>query len=351
MSASITIDGSVGGGQILRNAVGLSAVTGRPVRVENIRGARPKPGLRPQHLTAVRAVAEACGAKLSGAELGSREIEFRPGKVQTREGWRLDVGTAGSTLLVLQSLLPALALADSPSDITLIGGTDVPFAPPYDHFTRILLPALAALGPSASARLLRRGFYPKGGGEIAVRVEPATSVQPFSWTHRGAVTQLSGLSYSQGLPSHIAERMRNSALAALAASGHEDVDVELEVVERGPSEGCGIFLWAECEHGCRFGGSALGRRGRRAEEVGREAAHVLIGELDSEAAVETHLADQMIVWMAIADAASELTTPRVTDHIRTAVQVAETIVGAHFSVEEGALGRVRCEPPGEQRQG
>ena len=351
MSERVVIDGASGGGQILRNAVALSAVSGRPVRVENIRGARPKPGLRPQHLTAVRAAAEACRATLSGAEIGSRAIEFHPGEIEAKKGRRLDVGTAGSVLLVLQSVLPALAFAGAPSDITLLGGTDVPFAPPFDHFARVFSPALAALGPGVEARLIRRGFYPKGGGEIAVRVEPAPSLRPFAWTSRGPVLQIHGTSYSQGLPAHIAERMRNSALAVLASSGHKEADVPLEVIEGGPSDGCGIFLWAECEGGRRFGGSALGRRGKRAEEVGREAAHMLIDELSSDAAVETHLADQMIVWMAIADGPSELTARTVTDHLRSAMHVAEAIVGARFSVEEGEVIRVRCQPAAGSRQG
>lgn len=349
MGELIVIDGSRGGGQILRNAVALSALAGRPVRVENIRGARPKPGLRPQHLTAVRAVAEVSGARLMGAELGAREIEFWPGTGQARQGWRLDVGTAGSVLLVLQSLLPALATANAPSELALVGGTDVPFAPPFDHFERVFAPALKALGVSVTAQLLRRGFYPKGGGEVAVSVSPASSVRPLSWTERGEGVTIRGKSYSQGLPAHIAERMRNSALGRLRVAGYERGEVEIEVVERGPSQGCGIFLWAECGAGPRFGGSALGRRGKRAEDVATEAADALLAELGGNWAVESHLADQMIVWMAMAEGPSELTTGSMTDHIRSAMEVAEAVAGATFSVEERPVVRIRCEPPGTAR--
>ncbi len=347
MGELIAIDGARGGGQILRNAVALSAVAGRPVRVENIRGARPKPGLRPQHLTAVRAVAEASGARLTGAELGAREIEFWPGAREAKQGWRLDVGTAGSVMLVLQSLLPALATAEGSSDLTLVGGTDVPFAPPFDHFQQVFVPAVTALGVSVTAQLLRRGFYPKGGGEVAVSVSPASPVRPLSWTERGEGVTIRGKSYSQGLPAHIAERMRSSALGRLRAAGHERADAALEVVERGPSQGCGIFLWAESEAGRRFGGSALGRRGKRAEDVGTEAADALLAELRGEWAVECHLADQMIVWMAMAGGPSELTTGSLTDHIRSAMEVAEAVAGATFSVEERPVVRIRCEPAGE----
>jgi RNA 3'-terminal phosphate cyclase (ATP) len=343
MAEVTAIDGARGGGQILRNAVALSAVSGRPVRVENIRGARPKPGLRPQHLTAVRAVGEVSGARLVGAELGSREIEFWPGSITAKRGWRLDVGTAGSVMLVLQSLLPALATANGPSDLTLVGGTDVPFAPPFDHFDRIFVPALRLLGVQVTTQLRRRGFYPKGGGDVHVTVSPATSVRPLSWTKRGGGLTIQGNSCSQGLPSHIAERMRESALARLRKAGQEEAEIAVEVVERGPSQGCGVFLWAECGAGRRFGGSSLGRRGKRAEQVGQEAADALLEELKGDWAVESHLADQMIVWMAIAEGPSELTTGSVTDHTRSAIEVAETLAGARFSIEQGPVVRLRCE--------
>ncbi len=362
MGEPTTINGSAGGGQMLRNAVALSAVTGNPVRVTNIRGARPQPGLRPQHLLAVRAVAEVCGAELTGAEIGSREIGFRPGAIAAKQGWRLDVGTAGSTMLILQSLLPALACAGAASDVTLIGGTDVPFAPPFDHFAQVFLPALAEIGVRVDVRLVRRGFYPKGGGEIGVSIvgqeRVSCPVRAFTWTDRGRLLGIRGISYSRGLPSHIAERMRGAALEALTRGRAGDTllphaMIELDVVEAGPSVGCGIFLWAECEGGRRFSGSALGRRGNRAEEVGREAAEALLIEAVREPAeglpyegpaAESHLADQMIVWMALADGPSEFTTRRLTDHLRNAVAVAEAIAGAHFTLEEGTPSRVKCEP-------
>ncbi|MFB3881184.1 MAG: RNA 3'-terminal phosphate cyclase [Armatimonadota bacterium] len=383
MTDPITINGASGGGQMLRNAVALSAVTGRPVRVTDIRGARPQPGLRPQHLLSVRAVAEACGGSLVGAEIGSREIVFRPGAVRSpplplsgkggavasenrptpaetaaRVGYKLDVGTAGSVMLILQSLLPALTAASDPSELTLIGGTDVPFAPPFDHLDQVFLPALQELGPRVTVQLTRRGFYPKGGGEVRVTVAPA-AVRSFSWSERGTVNRIAGRSYSQGLPSHIGERMRDSAVNVLRGAGYHP-DVELEVVETRRrfreacdggvheprpqrSEGCGIVLWAECEGGRRFAGSSLGRRGKRAEEVGREAAHILLAELAGDWAVESHLADQLIVWMALADGTSEFTTAKLTDHLRNAVIVAEAIAGSRFTLEEGRPARVKCQ--------
>ena len=344
MTDPVVIDGAVGGGQMLRSAVALSAVRGRPVRVENIRGARPKPGLRPQHLLALNAVARACSAELAGAEIGSRDIEFRPGQIVPQTDQRLDVGTAGSVTLILQCLLPALAAAPAGSRSTLVGGTDVPFAPPFDYFAHVFVPALAALGPRVNSTLGRRGFYPKGGGEIEVVVEPSGAIEPFTWGHRRPVVHVRGRSYSQGLPGHIVSRMRKAALAVLDAAGYSSAEIAEEIAQRGPSEGCGIVLWAECEGGGRLGASALGRRGTRAEQVGEEAARALVAELHPSGAVDSHLADQMIVWMALAEAPCELTTSRLTDHIRAAANVAGAIAGARFSFDEGPPARVRCEP-------
>lgn len=344
MRLAVTIDGSSGGGQILRNAVALSAVTGRPVRVENIRGARPRPGLRPQHLLAVEAAAEVCGAELHGAGIGSQSVEFRPGAIRSRQDWRLDVGTAGSVTLILQCLLPALAAAREASRVTLIGGTDVPFAPPFDYFAEVFAPAVRQMGVSVSARLVGRGFYPKGGGQVEVEVKPCESLAPIRWVERGSVKRIEGRSYSHGLPAHIAQRMRGAAVEALSDGSYPGAEVELEVRAKGPSVGCGIVLWAECQGGRRLGASALGERGKPAEKVGREVAQALLGELRAGGAVDGHLADQMIVWMAVAGGPSELTTTGITDHIRSAAAVAEALAGAEFRFEDGPPAFVRCTP-------
>ena len=341
MPELVVIDASSGGGQMLRNAVALSAVTGRPVRVEKIRAGRPKPGLRPQHLLGLTAAADLCGAELVGAAIGSMGIEFRPREIRPRPKWRLDVGTAGSLTLLLQCLLPALYRGNARASLDLTGGTDVPFSPPFAYFAQVLSPAIAAMGPQVVARCATRGFYPKGGGEIEVEVEPSESLRPITWTDRGDVTTIRGLSYSLNLPEHIARRMRVSAANTLYAGGYRKLDIRLDVGEGGHSEGCGIVLWAECDTRRRLGGSALGERGKRAERVGEEAAQSLLAELASGAAVDSHLADQLIVWLALADGPSELTAPRVTDHLRCAIQVAEALTDARFRL--AGTGPVRVE--------
>jgi len=351
MADLVTIDGSTGGGQILRNAVALSAVCRRPVRVTHIRAARPKSGLRPQHRTGVLAAAELCGAEVTGAVIGSQEVVFRPTTPRHRDRWRFDIGTAGSVTLLLQCLLPSLACAPSPTTITLTGGTHVPFSPPIDYFIHVLAPALSDLGLEITTHIGHRGFYPRGGGQIQVRVEPMGHIQPFRWTERGPTRRFRGCCYSQALPSHIAERMRAAVVETLMASVQPEPDIALDLVSDGPSPGCGLVLWAECETGRRLAGSSLGRRGVRAEEVGAEAARMLLHEIEAGAAVETHLADQLIVWMALASGPSEMTVTAISEHVRHAIEVAEALTGASFLVEEGTPARVRCEPQSPRRQG
>lgn len=346
MLEPVVIDGSAGGGQMLRNAVALSAVTGRPLRVENVRGARPRPGLRPQHVSAVQALARACGAEVVGAEIGSRELEFRPGRVEAQSACGTDVGTAGSLTLVLQCLLPPLARTSGESTLTLIGGTDVPFAPPLDYFAEVFAPALAELGPRVEVELDARGFYPAGGGRIRVRLAPPAAIRGVRWSDRGPLRWVRGRAFSAGLPGHIVERMRAAALDTLGAEHIRDAEIELEAGPRGGGEGCGITLWAECEGGRRFGGSALSRPGKPAERVGQEAARALVKELRAPGALDSHLADQMVVWLAVAEGPSEFTTGEASEHLRSAVEVARAVAGATFVIEGERPARVVCEPRG-----
>ena len=222
----------------------------------------------------------------------------------------------------------------------------MPFAPPFVYLRVVCAPALAVVGRRVEVWVERRGFYPRGGGEIEVVVGASPGLAPASWTERGAPKTLRGRSYSLGLPGHIAERMREAAVGVLRGAGCGEAEIEVEVVERGRSEGCGIALWAECDGDRRLGGSALGRRGKRAEEVGREAAEALLAELEGGGAVDSHLADQLVVWLALARGRSEFTTSRVTEHLRLAAEVAEAMVGCRVAIEEGRPARVRCEPSG-----
>ena len=337
----VEIDGGEGGGQILRTAVALAAVGGRALRVTNIRGARPKPGLQPQHLLAVKSVAESCGGQVGGAQIGSREIEFAPGALRAMGDWSLDVGTAGSVMLLLQSLLPCLALAPGPSRLRLTGGTNNPWAPPFEYFARVFLPAVREMGVRAEARLERRGFYPRGGGVVEIAVQAPARLQPFRRVERGDLRGIGGIAYSSSLPEHIVARMAEAAAARLAEAGYRGARIEQDTGAPSAGPGCGIILFAEFERGV-VAGDALGERGKPAEKVGREAAHALLAEIETGAPVDHHLGDQLAVWCGLAEGESEYLASRATDHLRSAAAVTEALLGVKFTLDGESPVRVRC---------
>ncbi|QYZ79596.1 RNA 3'-terminal phosphate cyclase [Methanofollis formosanus] len=297
----LEIDGSMGegGGQVVRTAVALAALTGTPLRLTQIRAGRPKPGLAAQHCTAVRAVALACGAKMQGCSIGSTEMTFFPGELRRAEG-EIAIGTAGSIPLVLQAWLPvALAVGGS---ITLSGGTEVQKSPTIDYCARVLLPVLQAHGAGVRMEVLNRGYFPRGGGRVRVRVEPS-SLRPLDLgrvpDHRGII------SCSQGLPEHVAERQ-----AAAAAALLPDYPVEI-VRTAGPGTGTSVTAWCGPK-----GGVALGRRGLPAEKVGRAAARDLLNALEAPGQADVHLADQLLVYLALAG--GRYTAPALSSHASTA---------------------------------
>jgi len=341
----IAIDGAQGGGQILRTAVSYSALSGHAVRIVNIRGARPNPGLRPQHLLAVNATAALCGARIAGARLGSTEIEFVPGPIAPPAAWRLDVGTAGSVMLILQAVLSCLALADAAVDLTLTGGTNNPWAPTFEYLRYILLPVLDTMGFRVEAELVSRGFYPKGGGEIRVRTQPAGRIRPITLRDRGALKRVWGISYSSNLPEHIAQRMAWTCREQLGRAGLKCDEFTVDTGRRAASPGCGIIAFAEFERAV-IAGDALGERGKPAEKVGIEAAEALLREFRSGAPVDTHLGDQLVPWVALADGESTYVAARRSDHLISAIGVAQQVIGAQFELEGREPVEVRCRGAG-----
>ena len=347
----LTIDGSQGegGGQVLRTALALSAIRGVPVEIHSIRARRRNPGLQAQHLTAVTALAKISGAQVEGASIGSQRVVFAPGSVRPGE-YHFDVGTAGSTALVLQAILLPLALAGGPSRITLMGGTHVPWSPPADYMREVWLPALADMGLCARVDVGRWGFYPKGGGRVVVEVEGGADLRPITLLQRGGGLRLRGVSAVANLPRGIAERQRDRALRRLAAEGR---DAEIAVIEA-ESPGTGSFLMLVAEVGGLCAGfSALGERGKPAEQVAYEAVNALLEFLKAEAGCDPHLADQLILPMALAPGTSRLTTSRITRHQITTVQIVQEILGcpAQISGEEGSPGAVTVEGTGAGGRG
>jgi RNA 3'-terminal phosphate cyclase (ATP) len=305
----IEIDGSYGegGGQIVRTAVALSAVTGKPVRIKKIRQGRPKPGLAPQHAQAISALARLCSARITGAEPGSPEISFDPGEIRGGH-YQIDIGTAGSITLLMQCLMPATFKSDGTVTLEIRGGTDVKWSPTIDYFKNVFLPALARFRAKVSLEIRQRGYYPKGQGAVILNVEPGDLQSARLTVSGSAAHRVDGISHSSNLPEHVARRQAESALQALKGAGY-DAEVSSETLAL-PSTGSGITIWSRFK-----GASALGERGLPAEKVGRKAAEEMISEMTRSASVDVHLADQLIPYIALAG--GSYTTREISMHART----------------------------------
>ncbi|MEM2927260.1 MAG: RNA 3'-terminal phosphate cyclase [Candidatus Bathyarchaeia archaeon] len=340
-----------GGGQILRTAIAFSAVIGIPIEVTRIRARRSPPGLRAQHMAAVSAVSELTGARVEGLSMGSQRLLFIPGQPKAGS-FSLDIGTAGSVTLVLQALMPIMAFSPGRVSIRLKGGTNNPMAPPFEFLKEVLLPILKRMGFEAELRLLRRGFYPKGGGIVETYAYPLKSLKPLVLTEEARLERIWGFAYSARLPRHIVERMASSATKILEKAGYGSFlkGVEFEVLDSldegcSISPGCGIILFAELTNGSRIVGDALGEPGKPAEAVGKEASEKLIKQLETLRPVDRHLADQLVPWIALAQGSSRLSVCELTLHTLTCIEVVRRIGGLGFEVQ-GSLGKpstIACE--------
>jgi len=338
----VEIDGSVGegGGQVLRTTLSLSCITGKPVRIFNIRKNRPKPGLMRQHLISVKALARIAGAEARGTEPGSLEIFFRPGPVTAGE-YLFEIGTAGSVTLLFQSLLPPLLFAKAPSRLVLTGGTHVPFSPSFDYLRDVFSPLLARIGVRVSCKIEQYGFYPRGGGKITARVAPAEEIRGVDLREKGAVLSVTGRSCVANLPLSIAERQRKAAIGPLAA--HSPV-IDTATV---PSPGKGTFLFIKVDTEAGSAGfSALGAIGKRAEDVGLEAARDALAFIESRAVLDPRLADQLVLFLALSKGPSTFTTSQVSNHLVTHLHVVRHMLGTRFEIDGcvGKPGTVRLTP-------
>ncbi|MFB6108943.1 MAG: RNA 3'-terminal phosphate cyclase [Haloplanus sp.] len=321
----LTVDGSAGGGQMLRTALSLAAVDDRPVRVESVRGDRPTPGLRAQHLAAVRALAALTDADVTGSALGSETVTFDPGPVVGGESpLRVDVGTAGSVALVCDALLPLAARLDAPQSVVVAGGTDVKWSPPVDYLQRVKLPLFARFGLDAGLAVERRGFYPAGGGAVALDLAPSTVRAP-RLSHRGAhrTTSVHAVASESLADADVGTRLATAAVETLLARSDAPVRfasaVETTVASvPADSPGCVVLVRLGFER-TLAGFSALGERGVPAETVGADAATGALSWLSGRGVVDPQMADQLLVLLALVGGA--VVVPRVTDHVATGVEV------------------------------
>lgn len=324
----LEIDGSYGegGGQIIRTSIALSTLTGTPVRIFNIRVSRPKPGLAAQHRKAIETAASICGAEVGGLAIGSREITYVPGK-PAGGFFSIDIGTAGSITLLLQCLMPAALNLDSPLELRIRGGTDVEWSPSVDYLKNVTLPALSRMGYRCCIELIARGYYPVGGGIVRARIQPSV-LEKVSF-EAPAPRKVRGISHSSGLPAHVTQRQAASAAGLLSEAG-----IEHEISEetaKYTSTGSGITLWCGAAGSCSYG-----RRGKPAEEVGRDAAESIIREIQRGAGVDVHLADQLIPYMALARGGS-FTARELSMHTKTNIWVTEQFLDVKFRI-----GRMRA---------
>lgn len=335
----ITIDGSLGegGGQIIRTALALALVTGRSFRIERVRARRPKPGLQRQHLTAVLAAAQIGRAEVRGAAVGSPEFTFTPGRVEPGE-YHFNIGTAGSTSLVLQTVLPPLMFAGGPSRLVLEGGTHNPLAPPFDFLQKTFLPLVNRLGPQVTIELERFGFYPAGGGKIHVAIEPGVSRQRLDINERGPVRRARARALVVNLPLSIAQRELVVVGQILGLSTDQ---LQAETSSNAYSPGNIVIIEVESERLTELF-TGIGERGVRAETVAERVAREAERYLALGAPVGEHLADQLLVPLALAGGGSYTTGP-LSPHTTTNIEIIRKFLDAKITVTPAGDGIWRVE--------
>lgn len=327
----LQLDGTSGGGQMLRTALSLAMVTGLPFRMTNIRGKRAKPGLMRQHLTCVKAACEISDGTADGAEIGSTELIFRAGKPKGG-AYQFAIGTAGSTSLLFQTLLPALLHADAPSTLRLEGGTHNPMAPPFEFLDRVFLPVLRRMRADVTISLIQSGFAPVGGGVIECEIQPCKNLSSLDFHDRGELKSLHLRVPIRNLPVGIGGRMLDAALKQLPCN-----DASVEIREPGPGRGVCCLYEAMFENGAELS-SSFGETNITAERVGHRAAKNLADFISSEAAVGRHLADQLLLPMALAGSGS-FTTMVPDNHVPTNISVIEKFLTNPFKIDQGPRGQ------------
>ncbi len=327
------IDGShgEGGGQLARTACALAALTGQALHLYAIRARRRPPGLAPQHLTALRAVAELCSAEVEGLALASQEIWFRPGPIRAGE-FRFDIGTAGTIALVLQALLPVALRAPGPVRVIVTGGTDVRNAPTVDYYRLVFLPLLARLGPRVSLKIKRRGYYPRGGGEVELVTEPCMTFRPLLLDAGGALEVIDGVAHCANLPGHIATRMADAAAARLRGLPLR-IDTPVLGREQAVGPGGAIVLAARTA-ATVLGASIVAERGVPAERLGDAVGEEIRRDLDAGATLDVHAADQLPVYMAQAAGPSFFRARTLSPHVHTVCWLLEQFLPVRFEYGE-----------------
>jgi RNA 3'-terminal phosphate cyclase (ATP) len=335
----VRIDGSQGegGGQILRTAISLSAITGKPVEVTNIRANRPNPGLRPQHMSAIKIIADLFHAEFENLKIGAEWIRFLPSDKFKGGSVKFDIGTAGSIPLILMTVVPAVSLSNNSLQIEVIGGTDVKASPTIDYVKHIVAESYRSIGIKFSVDVLKRGYYPKGGGVVQSTIQPCKrpgTIELLATRH----IEPKIISVCGQLPLTVAKRQISSAMIALEKKEIRCSNYTASI-ETSVSPGSSILVYSASDFGLYIGGDSIGELGKRAEAVGREAAERFLESMLAQAPVDLFLADMLVLPLALSKGRSRYRIGRVSEHLLTNLHVASEIIGCKYSIEQQQQGR------------
>jgi RNA 3'-phosphate cyclase len=326
----ITIDGSYGegGGQILRNAVALSTITNKPVKITDIRANRPNPGIKAQHYVALKSIAEICNAETKGLEIGSTSVTFKPGKIKGGK-YKFEVGTAGSITLAFQAIILSMLKTKEPVTISLTGGTDVRWSPSWNYFENVFLPLIKKMGVNVFPRLILRGYYPKGGGEAVITINPVKKIQPLKIDKPEYHSEVNGLINISNLPDHIIARMKKTVIKTLLKN---DLQTKIDVDQSTSlSPGVGVTLWSKPKDTI-IGCAVLGEKDISSEEIGKKVSETLFKEIEAETTLDVHAFDQVLPYMALAkgNGVSKCIVRELSSHASTNMWLIQQFLDVNF---------------------
>lgn len=340
--AVIRIDGSMhsGSGTLLRYAATLATLTREPLHMVRIRAKRPKPGLRPQHLQALRSCCHLCSGRLEGDEVGSQEIFFVPGKRLPGGDYHWDIGTAGSATMLAFTVIPAALFADGPSRFFITGGVFQDFAPSGFHMQKVLIPLVREMAAHSKVEMeiVRPGYVPKGNGQLEVKVTPVSSpLKPLHMLDQGSIEAIRGISLASHLDREkVSRRMADECERLLKDKG---CPVDIRVMDDGTSvqKGAALTLWAETDTGCRIGADQAGKPGRRSESIADFVVRSLLEDLATSATTDRHLADQLILFAALASGTTQYLIPGKTDHVESNLWLVNEVLGVRTDLNGATL--------------
>ena len=335
----VTIDGGAksGSGTIVRYSVALASLLGKEIKIQNIRAKRDKPGLRTQHLRGIQACQEMCHGMVTNAMVGSKEISYAPKERFKGGEYHWDIGTAGSTTMMAQTLLPLACFAGKASKFRLEGGLFQDFAPSAYHMKFVLLPILERMGIHAGLEIVRPGYVPRGGGIIEIEVEPVRKLKPLILTEQGLIRSIKGIALSSHLKgSKVSQRMAEECQKALSSYGYK-AEIQEIYDESSFQEGAALAIYAETSSGSRIGSDRAGRPGRRSESIGRFVAQNLMEDINTGAAVDRYTADQLIIYAGLAEGTTQYSIPRITEHIETNLWLIDEFLGAKTKLRENLV--------------